>query len=479
MYLGFSLYQRDPSAWSLPREVALTLEKTLLKDRFIRLPTYRLSDSEPEGEVRSRVDEVLVTPETPSSPYQSIHSESFESISMEHQEMQQRMLMMEQELQRRKEEADQRHEELQNMLRDIMQTVAGPRVPPPNPENPGVMQDVMPGPYPEESQLTPNNERRSKIRAALPADYDGQRKGGQAFLNSCELYLQLVGTTFTDDQQKIHWVLTFCKSGRAATFADQVLRSERTRGTPKFENWAAFVADFKTRFCESNEQVRALTKLEGDSWYQRTSAVDDYIDNFETLVELAELTTDAGLVMKFRRGLNKDIQDRVAEMQNPPGLTDLEGWKQAARQFHENLEANRAFTRQARTTPNVVPNKGTVFPRPNLFQRPLPSPPMPVNPRPSPFPNFGPKPEVSLKARSEDPVPMDVDSSKQQKAVPQVCYRCQKPGHMAKDCPLRFDVRSMTSDERRDLLDQLLAEADLAQIGSAEIEPEETSDSGF
>jgi retrotransposon gag protein len=239
----------------------------------------------------------------------------------------QRLATLENDFRRQQEEADRHHEELRTLLLALQAT------PNPLPVTPNLEKEV------ERPQVVATSEANKRVKAALPSDYDGNRKNGQTFLNSCQLYIELSGQVFTSDQQKIHWALTFCKTGRAAKFADRILRSERG-GIPKFQTWKDFVKDFTERFCESNEQVRALTRLEGDSWHQRTTTVDDYIDTFEDLVEIAGLTTDAGLVMKFRRGLGKDIQDKVAEMESPPDLDDLDGWKNAARRFYQNIEAN-------------------------------------------------------------------------------------------------------------------------------------------
>ena len=387
-------------------------------------------------------------------------------MNPEPQSLEQRLAMLEQEAQRQREEDEQRHRETRTMLDRVLAFLGDAPNPQPNPQevpNPGAPPEPR-----EETHTSQSAEPHSRIKAALPADFDGQRKGGQAFLNSCELYLQLAGTRFANDQQRIHWVLTFCKSGRAAHFADRTLRSERTSGVPKFADWAAFVADFKVRFCESNEQVRALNQLEGDSWYQRASSIDDYIDKFEELVDLAGLVPDAGLVMKFRRGLNKDLQDKVAEMESPPNLTDLATWKQTARRIYENVEANRAFTRQARTAPTSTATRGMLPVRPNPFVRPLPNPA-------TFFPRQGVHSEP-LKPKTDGSVPMEVDSSRLPKSVPSNCHRCHQPGHWARDCPLRFDVRSMTIEERKDWLDLLLAEADMAHIGATEVRGDSNPD---
>jgi hypothetical protein len=272
-----------------------------------RLPTFRLSDPEPEVEGWDEVEGVRVQSRTPSSPNTS--TPQIESTQvMDPIDVQRRLNELEIGFQRQQEEATRRHEE----LRALLMTLGGAGTPQPNPEvQPELRRE------PQRDSPTPTSGQASGVKASLPADYDGARKTGRAFLNSCELYMQLAGAKFANDQQKIHWALTFCKTGRAANFADRILRAEK-KGQVCYATWSDFVTDFAKRFCEANEQVRALTKLEGESWYQKTSSVDDYIDTFEELVDLAGLVTDAGLVMKFRRGLAKEIQDKVAEMESPP-----------------------------------------------------------------------------------------------------------------------------------------------------------------
>lgn len=371
----------------------------------------------------------------------------------------QRLERLEESFQRQQAEANRRQQEIITFLTQNL-----PQLSATLPNNSDSAPRLTPEP-----EVNTAKERSPRVKAAPPSDFDGSRKNGRTFLNSCHLYLQLSERMFANDQQKIHWALTYCKSGRAAKFADRILRSE-LGGTPRYQTWKEFTDDFTLKFCESQEQVRALTKLEGDSWYQRTSTVDEYIDTFEDLAELGGLTpNDPGLVMKFRRGLTKDIQDKVAEMQGAPELDDLEGWKEAARHFYQNQEANRAFGKSIRTSasvPSSAPTRGLVSAAPGTFPRPFPRFSVPPVPLPSPFPRFGPKPEVAPKPKSDDPIPMEVDASKQRRLTPPVCFRCQQPGHLAKECPHRFDVRAMTQDERKDLLEQLLVEADMAQVNA-------------
>ena len=60
-----------------------------------------------------------------------------------------------------------------------------------------------------------------------------------------------------------------------------------------------FEKTFLDQFCPKNEQLTALTKLEGTSWYQGKDPVNDYIDQFQELIDLAEYDDDKTIVIKF------------------------------------------------------------------------------------------------------------------------------------------------------------------------------------
>jgi hypothetical protein len=97
--------------------------------------------------------------------------------------------------------------------------------------------------------------------------------------------------------------------------------------------------------------------------------VDDYIDEFSELVDEAGYTDGLSIVMKFRKGLDRDIQDQIAEMvQGRPSDDDPEGWYGAARTFDANWAANQAFhgvqrqTAPVSTTRPLFPTSRAVFP---------------------------------------------------------------------------------------------------------------------
>ena len=99
---------------------------------------------------------------------------------------------------------------------------------------------------------------------------------------------------------------------------------------PYFRNWTAFSEMFTELFFPKNKQLAALTRLEEMSWYQAKDLVKDYIDWFQELINIAEYDDDKTIVIKFHKGLNPAIQNKVAlTRDNALDFDDPEGWYEA------------------------------------------------------------------------------------------------------------------------------------------------------
>ena len=68
---------------------------------------------------------------------------------------------------------------------------------------------------------------------------------------------------------------------------------------------------------------------------------------------------------------------------------------------------------------------------------------------------------------------MDIDATRKAKSLPDTCRRCGRPGHWAKDCDLRFDVRHMDIDALQTFLEDMLAAKDAAPTESPVVEADE------
>jgi hypothetical protein len=324
---------------------------------------------------------------------------------------------------------------------------------------------AAPEPQPPVTPADPTPPVRARgLKPSTPNDFDGDRLKGRAFLNSCRLYISLCEDQFKDEQAKIHWALSFMKSGRAALYANSILRNEAARHVPSFLSWRDFEGGFTSKFCPKNEATAALTKLESTRYYQGRKAVDDYIDEFSELVEEAGYVDGLSIVMKFRRGLDRDIQDRIAELvQGRPEDDDPDGWYSAARMFDANRTANQAFHGTQRA---MVPSPSV---RPTF---PTPRATFPVQPgTPTPTPRTSQYPGVPMRA-SNVPTPMDIDATRRRNAIPMLCRRCGEPGHFARECPKAYDVRYMSLDEREDWIEHLLSGSDVAAAEAQSPTPE-------
>ena len=75
-----------------------------------------------------------------------------------------------------------------------------------------------------------------------------------------------------------------------------------------------FEQQFRLHFFPVNAEADAINTLEGTSYHQGGRTVDDYLDNFQTLVSDVGYTDPQTLVVKFRRGLKLGIQNQIATM---------------------------------------------------------------------------------------------------------------------------------------------------------------------
>lgn len=299
----------------------------------------------------------------------------------------------------------------------------------------------------------------NKLKPAPPNDFDGTRSKGRAFLTSCDLYVNLVPHQFADDEKAILWAISYMKTGRAALFAQRVVRYRVKYNSPKFDNWEQFRTAFIAEFCPKNETALALAKLETEKYYQGKRSVDEYVDDFKELIEQAGYDQGRPVVVKFRRGLDKDIQDTIANIPlGRPSDDDPQAWYDAAIQADENRAANDLFHSGPKSsrTPKTI---GNVF-----------APTSRANPTSwSTHPTTFATPKTPA---PQNPVPMDIDATRKKQDTPDTCRRCGKAGHWARDCERRFDIRYMAAEEKEEWLQNLALDADKEEIEKKEEELE-------
>ena len=135
------------------------------------------------------------------------------------------------------------------------------------------------------------------------------------------------------------------KSGRAAKWAAHIFRwEEENEGYTKFLAWDDFKSKFCKEFCPANSNSTTINKLESTTYYQRTQSTDDYLNEFLDLIAESGYMDLKISVVKFRKGLDPQIQNAVATMTNGcPSDTAPTAWYEAARNIDQNRASNEAF----------------------------------------------------------------------------------------------------------------------------------------
>jgi len=160
------------------------------------------------------------------------------------------------------------------------------------------------------------------------------------FLNSCQVYIRLCPNSFTDEQAKIVWAMSYMKAGRAAKWSARIFQWEEQPenvGYHKFVDWEDFLDEFKREFCPVYADSVAINQLESIAYFQKSRSVDEYLDEFQDLITKAGYSNLKTIVVKFRRGLDTQIQNAIATMPSgrPSDMVPTD-WYTAARTIDQN-----------------------------------------------------------------------------------------------------------------------------------------------
>jgi hypothetical protein len=349
-------------------------------------------------------------------------------------------------LERTVDEVRSQGEANQALLRELLLKLGPALAPQPNApthtQPPATSRPLTPIP----TNYTPSAGRKTILRPSVPTDFDGDRAKGKAFLMSCRTYIRLCPEAFADDDVKIVWALSYMKSGRAGRWAAREFEYEAKSESNnlRFLDWVDFEQQFRKDFTPLNEEATAINVLETTAYFQGRRSVDDYLDQFRDLIDESGYTDPKTIVVKFRRGLDRRIANALAGMATGrPSDMDPENWFRLAVRMDQNRAADEAFHSSTKAAPGLTPTA-----RPGLITIPKAAP--------ARFAHVVPTPG--------NPVPMEIDATRKAKALPDNCRRCGGPGHWAKDCPDRFDVRLMDADELQTYLEDMLAAKDAAPV---------------
>jgi len=135
-----------------------------------------------------------------------------------------------------------------------------------------------------------------------------------------------------------------------------------------------------------------------------------------------------------------------------PADTDPDAWYKAAWRINQAHLANEAFQSVSCSTPFISLRTVSTRPPPlSVVRLPLASPPPVILKPPPTTPSMG--------------VPMDVNVTRKARSLPlRGCYRCGDMNHIVRDCPHCLDICQLTTEQRKELIEDLLVLKDAVPI---------------
>ena len=263
----------------------------------------------------------------------------------------------------------------------------------------------------------PKEERpkATELKLKQPASFSGKREELDNFLEDILLYLDVNDEVYYSDKKKIGFTLAFMDKGDAKSWKTQFLKSCATDTGIDMGTWTAFLTKIKEDFKPYDAPGDALDELL--VMKMGNSSIEDHVSRFKVLLAKSEVPeTSLSAIDYFRKTLSIPLQKKLLDLAEPP--KDLDDWYKWATRLDNNYrKIQRIFHRET----GKLPDKG----------------------------KDEPKKKWTFQKKEKDPNAMDVDTLSVERRAEMMkkglCFGCEKPGHLYRDCPNRKKPTTSTS----------------------------------
>jgi hypothetical protein len=274
--------------------------------------------------------------------------------------------------------------------------------------NPDMEPEIEETPSPIGKKATPREKGINK-----PTPFTGDRKKVETFIQECRMYLRINKDIYTDDEDKIAFLLSFMNEKEALRWKQTFLRYiTNDEGDMIFPSFKDFVQELLSYFQPANTTQEAAHQMA--LLKQGNKTAEEIITEFRLLTSLAgySITSTSDhlhLIEKLRNVLNPSLVKKVMLLDNPP--TTIDGWVQKAIAIDSNYRMtmdvlNRRLDGRGKAKETKKTTYGDYF-------------------------------KARKYKEEKDPDAMDIDAMSMEKRLALMkkgaCFKCEKPGHMARD----------------------------------------------